>query len=106
MSIICHSVIEVTESEVILKTSKGRISINFDDCAKNFSLEKGVESCNCVATRDITSLSYIFFTVPKIKVIFKKHFFYDFVTGKTAVNKFLDLQKAIVHAGYTTYDLS
>lgn len=105
-SIICYNVIDVTEEGIVLEFQKERVSISFDDCAKNFSLENGNQFSKCVATRDITALSFTFYTQPKTKVVFKKCFLKDFVIGKSALSKFFDLQKAIVEAGYTSYDLS
>lgn len=105
-NIICHNVIDVTKEGITLKSAREKIYINFDDCVKNFSLEKGKEFCNCVATRDITTLSFTFYTQPKINVVFKKNLFKNLIAGKSAVSKFFDLQKAIVEVGYTSYDLS
>ncbi len=56
-NIICHNVIDVTKEGITLKSEKKEIYISFDDCVKNFSSENGKEFCNCVATRDITTLS-------------------------------------------------
>ncbi len=36
----------------------------------------------------------------------ERNFFKELIAGKSATSKFLDLQKAIVEAGYTSYDLS
>lgn len=104
-NIICHNVIDVTEEGIILESQK-KIYISFDDCSRRFSLEKGNKFSKCVATRDITTLSFTFYTQPKIRVVFKKSFLGNFVAGKSAVSKFFNLQKAIVEAGYTSYDLS
>lgn len=105
-NIICHNVIDVTKEGITLKSAGEKIYIDFDDCVKNFSLEKGNEFCKCVATRDITTLSFVFYTQPKTNVVFKRSFFKDLIAGKSAASKFLDMQKAIVEVGYTTYDLS
>lgn len=104
-NVICHKVIDVTKEGITLESAGEKIYIDFDDCVKNFSLEKG-KVCKCVATRDITTLSFVFYTQPKINVVFKRSFFKDLIAGKSATSKFLDLQKAIVKAGYTSYDLS
>ena len=105
-SIICYNLIDVTKEGITLESAKERVYISFDDCVKNFSLEKGNEFCKCVATRDITTLSFTFYTQPKTNVIFKRNFFKDLIAGKSAVSKFLDMQKAIVKVGYKSYDLS
>lgn len=103
--IICHKIIAVTKKGIMLDFAGGEIFIDFDDCAKNCSLETG-KDCKCVATRDITKLSFTFYTHPKTDVIFKKSFLKDIFACKSATNKFLDLQKIIVEAGYTSFDLS
>lgn len=59
-----------------------------------------------MATRDITTLSFTFYTQPKTNLVFKRSFLKDLIAGKSAVSKFFDLQKAIVEVGYTSYDLS
>lgn len=104
-NIICHNVIDVTKEGITLESGREKIYINFDDCIKNFSLEKGKEFCKCVATRDITTLSFTFYTQPKTNVVFKRSF-KDLIMGKSAVSKFFDMQKAIAKVGYTSYDLS
>lgn len=105
-NIICYNAFSVTENGIILEHKKTNICIHFNDCANNYASENGVESSKCVATRDITTLSFDFYTEPKTRVVFKKCFPKDLISGKSAVSKFLDLQKAIVQAGYTTFDLS
>ena len=105
-NIICHNVINTSKGVIILEYKKKELCIHFDDCAKNFAVEQGIELSKCVAMRDITSLSFIFYTLPKTKVIFKKHLIKDLIREKSAVQKFLDLQNAIIEAGYTSYDLS
>lgn len=104
-NIICRKVIDVTKKGITLDSAGEKIYIDFDDCVKNFSLEKG-KVCKCVATRDITKLSFTFYTHPKTNIIFKRCFLKDLIAGKSAASKFLDMQKAIVEAGYTSYDLS
>lgn len=104
-NIICRKVIDVTKKGITLESTDKEIHINFDDCVKNCALEKG-KSRNCVATRNITELSFTFYTSPKTHIIFKRSFFKDLIDGKSATGKFLDMQKAIVEAGYTSYDLS
>lgn len=104
-NIICHKVIDVTKKGITLDSAGEKVYIDFDDCTKNFSLENG-KVCKCVATRDITKLSFTFYTYPKTNIIFKRNFLKDLIVGKSATSKFLDMQKAIVVAGYTSYDVS
>lgn len=104
-NIICHKVIDITKKGITLESAGEKIYIDFGDCARNFSAEKG-GNCKCVATRDITKLSFTFYTSPKTNIIFKRNFLKGILSGKSVTNKFLDIQKAIVEAGYTSYDLS
>lgn len=105
-NIICHNVIDVKKEGITIESAGAKIYIDFDECVKNFSLENGSEFCNCVATRDITKLSFTFYTQPKTHVVFRKSFLKDLIAGKSAVSKFLYMQRAIVEVGYTSYDLS
>ena len=104
--IICHNILSVAEDGIVLKYKKNKIYINFKDCAKNYAAEKNAEFGKCIASRNITKLSFTFYTQPKTTVVFKKNLLKDLIVGKSAVSKFHDLQKAIVKAGYTSYDLS
>ena len=103
---VCSSIINSTKDEIILSSREHVIRINLNECAKNFSLENGTKSSKCVATRNITELSFIFYTQPKTKVVFKKHFINKFINRKSATKQFSELQKEIIRAGYTSYDLS
>ena len=51
-------------------------------------------------------LSFTFYTHPKTDVIFKRGFFKNLFAGRSAESEFLKLQKIIVEAGYTSFDLS
>ena len=105
-NIICFEIVNINNSGITVKSGKTDIKIFFDECAKNYANENSLENSRCVATRDITKLTFTFYTQPKIRVIFKKHFFKDLVSGRSAVSKFLELQKTINKYGYTSYDLS
>lgn len=105
-SIMCYKVSDITKDGIILEFKKNKIYINFYDCAKNFSTENNIECSKCVATRDITKLSFTFYTYPKTKLVFTKYSLSNIIGGESAISKFLNLQKAIVEAGYTSYDFS
>lgn len=105
-STICQKVSSITETELILETKQGKIRIPFAECAKNCAMERGKAVSKCVANRDITTLSFVFYTIPKTKVIFRASVAEKIFGNKSAIRKFLDLQKAIIEAGYTSYDLS
>lgn len=104
--IICYDVIKIDKEGITLDNHSTNIRVLFNDCAKNYANENSLDKSKCVATRDISTLTFCFYTVPKIKVVFKKHLIKDLFFGKSAVNKFLDLQNAICQTGYTSYDLS
>lgn len=103
-NIIVRKVIDITKDGLTLESTRGKIYIDFNDCVNNFFLEKGGNG-KCVATRNITTLSFVFYTHPKTYVIFKRRVFKDIIRG-SATKAFLYLQKAIVEVGYTSYDLS
>ena len=105
-SIVYHNLVDITKEGLTLESNKEQVYISFDCCVKNYSLEKGQKTSNCVATRDVTKLTFTFYTQPKINVVFKRNFLKDLIVKKSAVSKFLDLQKAILEVGYTSYDLS
>ena len=105
---VFYNVTKVTAEGIELQSKKVKRYIRFAECAKNFSKEKetGEMSGKCVATRNISELSFVFFSHPKAKVVFKKSFFKNIFASKSATRKFLDVQKKIIEAGYTSYDLS
>ncbi len=105
-SIDCYKVINVDNKGITLEYLNSNICIYFEECAKNYAIEKSLETSKCVATRNITTLTFTFYTVPKTKIIFKKHFLKDLLLGKSAIGQFIRLQNAISQAGYTSYDLS
>lgn len=105
-NMICHNVISVTRDGITLESAGAKIFVNFDDCVKNYSLETGKKFSKCVATRDISTLTFTFYTHPKINLVFKRNFFKDIFVKKSAVRKFFDIQKSIVEVGYTSLDLS
>lgn len=100
------NIVSINGSEITIKNEKTDIKIRFEECAKNYADENSLKNSKCVATRDITKLTFTFYTSPKIDVVFKRRFFKDLFSGKSAVRKFLNLQKAINQCGYTSYDLS
>ncbi len=98
--------VDVNQSGLTIKSESTDIYISFEECSKNYANENSLESSKCIATRDITKLTFTFYTNEKIRVVFKKNFFRDFFSRKSAVNKFLELQKTINNCGYVSYDLS
>lgn len=104
--IICFDVVNADRSGITVKGDRADVKISFAECAKNYAKEKSLATSNCVATRDATKLTFIFYTHPKTRVTFKKRFLQGLFSGKTAVGKFLELQRTIRRYGYTSYDLS
>ena len=101
-----------TENE-ITGISKAGISlksfgfINFKECAYNFKQTEG-GSGKCVGEREITDLSFTFYTSPKpimIKFI-EKNKFIEFIAKENTISRFNKLQKQIIKFGYTTRDIS
>ena len=98
-----NDIIEVASQGITLKTYG---FIDFKECAANFyQIEGG--SGNCVGGRDITDLSFTFYTSPRpIKIIFLKRHSFLVLSNKKARKRFMSFQKQIVDLGYTTWDLS
>lgn len=106
MGVICSEMINVNHCGITLKSGKDEIFINFEECAKNYAKENSLKISSCIAARDITTLTFIFYTNPKTKLIFNKGFFKSILYKKSAVDRFIALQKLINDYGYRTYDLS
>lgn len=96
----------INKDGLTVKNVNKFVFISFEECVKNYALENSLEKSRCVAERDITKLTFIFYTEPKIKLTFKKKIFIDWLPFKHTTSKFRGLQKAIISYGYTTYDLS
>lgn len=105
-SIICSEIVNINGFGITAKSGKKDVKICFDECAKNYANENSLDKSRCVATRNISKLTFTFYTNPKTKVVFKKHFLKILFSGRSAVSKFFELQKAINKYGYTSYDLS
>lgn len=104
--IVCLGIVDIDKLGVTLKTDTSNVYISFDECIQNYAKENSIKKNKCVAVRDVTTLTFIFYTEPKTTVIFKKKFWRDIFIRQNAVNKFLELQTALNNYGYTSYDLS
>jgi len=104
--IVCCDIVSIDSKGITLKHPKNNIYIYFDECARNYATEKALITNKCIAERNITTLSFVFYTYPKTKLVFKKQLLENFIPNKSATNQFFYLQKAIEKAGYTSYDLS
>lgn len=105
-NIICHEVVDINSKGITLKYRNSNVFIEFEECARNYAKQNFLNSSKCVAVRDITALTFIFYTCPKTKMVFKKNFLTSLFTGKSAVSKFMDLQNSINRFGFTSFDLS
>ena len=103
---VCFKVLDINKDGITLKHKSEILFIRFDECAKNYAEEKVLTTKNCVATRDVTKLTFTFYSNPKVQIVFKKNFFKDLFSKKSAINNFFELQKNISRYGYTTFDLS
>lgn len=103
---IYFQVVDINKAGLTLQNTTDKIYISFLECAKNHAREHNLSSSTCVATRDITKLTFTFYTVPKVKVIFKKNFLKDLFSEQSAIDKFFELKNAINTYGYTSYDFS
>ena len=95
-------IVDINSTGMLLKERGSLCFISFEDCAKNFAIENSLKKTKCVATRNIENLTFTFYANKKIKVVFKRRFF----ARKSAVNKFMELQKLLDKYGYTSYDLT
>ena len=102
--IIYSNIVEINSSGLVVKQNNSDIFICFDECAKNYAKTNFLKTSNCVADRDITKLTFTFYTNPKIKVVFKKRLLKNIFVKKS--KQFIILQKEINKYGYTTFDLS
>lgn len=97
---------------IIYRDAEGElITIDFDICAENYSAEHKDSSGRCIGERKADEGSFIFSTNGlKTRIVFKSIFPFNpfrrpFLKG-TRSARFHALQKFILEAGYTTFDLS
>lgn len=81
--------------------------VNFKECAYNFKQTEG-GSGKCVGEREITDLSFTFYTSPKPIVIkfIEKNKIIEFISKENTISRFHKLQKQILEYGYSTRDMS
>ena len=75
------------------------------DCVHSTNLQ-GRNSHNGIGTRDITKLTFTFYSTPSIRIVFTKGILSYIRTGKTATQRFHQLQNNLLSLGYCTFDLS
>ena len=98
--------IRIIGNKLIFKSKNENICIDLDECSQNFAKLHLLEKSICVATRDVTKLEYTFFTNPNIKVTFKKVFLLNILCFHYSLKKFQHMNKIILEAGYSSYDLT
>lgn len=81
--------------------------VNFKECAYNFKQTEG-GSGKCIGEREITGLSFTFYTSPKpITIQFiEKNKFFEIISKENTISRFHKLQKQILEYGYSTRDMS
>lgn len=99
-----NEIMGISETGISLKSFR---LINFKECAYNYKLIQGGWG-NCIGEREITDLSFTFYTSPKpimIKFIAKSKLI-EFISKKHTISRFHKLQKQIMKYGYSTRDMS
>lgn len=100
--IIYSKIASIDRRGMVIKHKEGEIYIDFKECTRNYAHKNNFIKSKCVAKRDITKHEIIFFTEPYTVVKFKN----KFIIGKSATREFIELQKAIINYGYSSFDLS
>lgn len=104
--IVYTKIVGVTEDGITVAAGRNRAFIDFRDCAGRYAAERPGGSGRCVAVRDVTALTFTFYTCPKTAVAFRPCPLAGRLFPQTAAGRFRRLQKAIERAGYTSLDLS
>ena len=95
---------------IVYKDKAGFHKIDFADCANNYSLlhpSSGI----CIGERNIDEFFFLIYTSgDPTKIVFKKKRIFGFFGGSYFIGlrsqRFYNLQKLILEADYTTYDLT
>ena len=79
----------------------------YSECACNYKIAKG-GSGNCIGDRDITNLSFVFYTSPKpVTIRFAdKNNLIGWISKNNARHRYIKLQKQLADYGYSTFDRS
>ncbi|MBQ7915393.1 MAG: hypothetical protein IJ315_01225 [Firmicutes bacterium] len=103
---VYETITEIDNKGATLKGKDGIFYVSFEECVRNYCMENNLSESKCIATRNVEELTYTFFTNPKRKVVFKRDFWTMVYCRKTATQRFMELQKAIEQAEYSSRDLS
>ena len=96
---------------IVYKDKAGLHKIDFAICVNNYCVRHPSASGNCIGERNIEDFYFLIYTsgVPT-KIVFKKKRIFDFFGGSYFIGlrsqRFYNLQKLILEADYTTYDLT
>ncbi len=97
-------VLSINRDRLVLLCKETTVSISFADCIRNYAEERGHQNQG-IGTRDITELTFTFYTNPKTVIVFKTSKLFPFWRSRSC-KQFFRLQKAIQILGYQTFDLS
>ncbi len=101
-----REICDITPKGILLKN---HILIEFEVCIKNYKEVNGLEKDTlCVGERNITDLSFMFYTSPKpvIIIFIKRNKISELFSKNNTYQRFHDLQKKIIQCGYRTFDMS
>ena len=82
------------------------IKVSLKECVNESRRHYGRPQTKCVAERDITQNCFIFFTNPRICIVFKGRKIADRLFPERMKKEFRKLRKTIESLHYSTYDLS
>lgn len=99
------NIAEITSKGISLKNDT---FIDFSVCAENFKKANPTSSGTCIGEREVTDMSFTFYTNQKpIMIIFEpRNKFFEFLTANGKVKRFHSLQLKINDFGYSTLDMS
>ncbi len=100
----------ILSRSLIFKVNKEIHSVDFEECAENYLEKRQTSNDRCIGERNIEKGFYLLFTDnTKTKILFQKSFLFHSqkrLLHGTKQQRFLQLQKWITQAEYTTFDLT
>ncbi len=87
---------------------KNGMYIDFNKCTEVWAEANSLEKTICVGERNITDLSFTFYTLPKPTMIkfIQKSRFAELFSKRNAFCRFQDFKNKIYECGYKTFDMS
>ena len=95
-----------TEKGIGLCSKETKSFLLLRSCVALANSQHANNTNNCVGSRDITNLSFTFYSSPPVQIIFTKGIPSYILTGKTAIQRFHLMEKKLNSFGYHTRDLS